>query len=179
MVFYRSRQQTAQFAAVAQLDRVFGYEPKGRGFESLQPYQKTCCPFGRQVFCFLCRLKSFWRWKGERRTGARCSARRSQNITSLVTPSKRIFTHINAWCGIRKDKRKTPKSVDIPTLFGVFTLARPKGLEPPTFRTGIWRSIHWTTDASRFDLGYCSRKAGCCKDKTFDSILKMATYHAE
>ena len=26
-------------AAVAQLDRVFGYEPKGRGFESLQPYQ--------------------------------------------------------------------------------------------------------------------------------------------
>ncbi len=29
-----------QYAAVAQLDRVFGYEPKGRGFESLQPYQK-------------------------------------------------------------------------------------------------------------------------------------------
>ena len=28
------------YAAVAQLDRVFGYEPKGRGFESLQPYQK-------------------------------------------------------------------------------------------------------------------------------------------
>ena len=28
-----------QYAAVAQLDRVFGYEPKGRGFESLQPYQ--------------------------------------------------------------------------------------------------------------------------------------------
>ena len=27
------------YAAVAQLDRVFGYEPKGRGFESLQPYQ--------------------------------------------------------------------------------------------------------------------------------------------
>ena len=26
-------------APVAQLDRVFGYEPKGRGFESLQPYQ--------------------------------------------------------------------------------------------------------------------------------------------
>ena len=25
-----------QYAAVAQLDRVFGYEPKGRGFESLQ-----------------------------------------------------------------------------------------------------------------------------------------------
>jgi hypothetical protein len=29
-----------RYAAVAQLDRVFGYEPKGRGFESLQPYQK-------------------------------------------------------------------------------------------------------------------------------------------
>ena len=27
-----------EYAAVAQLDRVFGYEPKGRGFESLQPY---------------------------------------------------------------------------------------------------------------------------------------------
>ena len=30
-----------QYAAVAQLDRVFGYEPKGQGFESLQPCQKT------------------------------------------------------------------------------------------------------------------------------------------
>ena len=28
-----------QNAAVAQLDRVFGYEPKGRGFESLLAYQ--------------------------------------------------------------------------------------------------------------------------------------------
>ena len=27
-----------QFALVAQLDRVFDYESKGRGFESLQPY---------------------------------------------------------------------------------------------------------------------------------------------
>ena len=27
-------------APVAQLDRVTGYEPVGRGFESLQPYQK-------------------------------------------------------------------------------------------------------------------------------------------
>ncbi len=26
-------------APVAQLDRVFGYEPKGRGFESLLAYQ--------------------------------------------------------------------------------------------------------------------------------------------
>ena len=27
------------FALVAQLDRVFGYEPKGRGFESLRAHQ--------------------------------------------------------------------------------------------------------------------------------------------
>ena len=27
-----------RYAAVAQLDRVTGYEPVGRGFESLQPY---------------------------------------------------------------------------------------------------------------------------------------------
>ena len=27
---------TNKYAPVAQLDRVFGYEPKGRGFESLQ-----------------------------------------------------------------------------------------------------------------------------------------------
>jgi hypothetical protein len=27
-------------AAVAQLDRVLGYEPRGRGFESCQPHQK-------------------------------------------------------------------------------------------------------------------------------------------
>ena len=29
-----------RYAAVAQLDRVTGYEPVGRGFESLQPYHK-------------------------------------------------------------------------------------------------------------------------------------------
>ena len=29
-----------RYAAVAQLDRVTGYEPVGRGFESLQPYQR-------------------------------------------------------------------------------------------------------------------------------------------
>ena len=29
------------FAALAQLDRVFGYEPKGQGFESLTPRQNT------------------------------------------------------------------------------------------------------------------------------------------
>ena len=30
-------------AALAQLDRVFGYEPKGQGFESLTPRQKWGC----------------------------------------------------------------------------------------------------------------------------------------
>ncbi len=29
------------YAAVAQLDRVLGYEPRGRGFDSCQPHQKT------------------------------------------------------------------------------------------------------------------------------------------
>ena len=32
------------YAPVAQLDRVFGYEPKGRGFESLQAYQSRKIP---------------------------------------------------------------------------------------------------------------------------------------
>ena len=31
----------ARYAAVAQLDRVTGYEPVGQGFESLQPYQNA------------------------------------------------------------------------------------------------------------------------------------------
>lgn len=31
--------KTNIFVLVAQLDRVFGYEPKGRGFESLQARQ--------------------------------------------------------------------------------------------------------------------------------------------
>ena len=39
MVLYSGSQEAA-YALVAQLDRVFGYEPKGRGFESLQPYQE-------------------------------------------------------------------------------------------------------------------------------------------
>ena len=29
----------SSFAAVAQLDRVLGYEPRGRGFDSCQPHQ--------------------------------------------------------------------------------------------------------------------------------------------
>jgi hypothetical protein len=33
------------FAAVAQLDRVLGYEPRGRGFESCQPHQQSLNEF--------------------------------------------------------------------------------------------------------------------------------------
>ena len=42
-----------RYAAVAQLDRVFGYEPKGRGFESLLAYQKSRVHCAR-LFCLLC-----------------------------------------------------------------------------------------------------------------------------
>ncbi len=38
------------FAALAQLDRVFGYEPKGRGFESLTPRKKTVMVSTMAVF---------------------------------------------------------------------------------------------------------------------------------
>ena len=37
------------YAPVAQLDRVFGYEPKGRGFESL-----PACHENRVHICVLC-----------------------------------------------------------------------------------------------------------------------------
>ncbi len=63
------RQLNIFFAPVAQLDRVFGYEPKGRGFESLQArhllpsrkyfYMEVFSPFGfsplakRRVSCLL------------------------------------------------------------------------------------------------------------------------------
>ena len=48
-----------RYAAVAQLDRVTGYEPVGRGFESLQPYQiekiRTCLPLATgSGFSFPC-----------------------------------------------------------------------------------------------------------------------------
>ena len=35
------------------LDRVFGYEPKGQGFESLTPYQKSRYPTGYRDFCYV------------------------------------------------------------------------------------------------------------------------------
>lgn len=42
------------YALVAQLDRAFGYEPRGRGFESLRAYhlQKTTV-FDRELSIFI------------------------------------------------------------------------------------------------------------------------------
>ncbi len=45
-------------AAVAQLDRVLGYEPRGRGFESCQPRHLTGVS-GRWVFWFLLLFTTF------------------------------------------------------------------------------------------------------------------------
>jgi hypothetical protein len=45
------------FAAVAQLDRVLGYEPRGRGFDSCQPHQTYKGSIARWA------LLSFWRMK--------------------------------------------------------------------------------------------------------------------
>ena len=53
IIYERSRER---HAPVAQLDRVFGYEPKGRGFESLLAYQQhehILFRFGSIVFVFL------------------------------------------------------------------------------------------------------------------------------
>ena len=40
-------------AAVAQLDRVLGYEPRGRGFDSCQPRQKLKSLEKSRLFSFL------------------------------------------------------------------------------------------------------------------------------
>ena len=40
MVTYMSAVERPMHVALAQPDRVFGYEPKGRGFESLMARQK-------------------------------------------------------------------------------------------------------------------------------------------
>ena len=37
------------YAGLAQLDRVPGYEPVGRGFESLNPYQSDASPSVRMI----------------------------------------------------------------------------------------------------------------------------------
>ena len=56
--------QRAYFAALAQLDRVFGYEPKGRGFESLTPCQKKKVDAKAFTF-FFCRdiMRDSKQWK--------------------------------------------------------------------------------------------------------------------
>ena len=41
------------YAPVAQLDRVFGYEPKGRGFESRPAYHQKKQAFLSLLFCFI------------------------------------------------------------------------------------------------------------------------------
>ena len=89
-------------AALAQLDRVFGYEPKGRGFESLTPCQKKAHLFTDVLFSviFACgkfyaqvrdmsfgRDMRFARWKKHKaniislRPTGTISLLRSKNIT--------------------------------------------------------------------------------------------------
>ncbi len=55
VVIYVGRMKTKtniDFALLAQLDRVFGYEPKGQGFESLAARQQKRTPMG-VLFCFI------------------------------------------------------------------------------------------------------------------------------
>ena len=49
-------------ALVAQLDRVFGYEPKGQGFESLPARQSKRC--NRKVAAFIFCIKGTRRTSG-------------------------------------------------------------------------------------------------------------------
>ena len=50
------------YAALAQLDRVFGYEPKGRGFESLTPCQKNSNLFTSWSFSVIFACGEFFAW---------------------------------------------------------------------------------------------------------------------
>ena len=54
--------ETLQNAPVAQSDRVFGYEPKGRGFESLRARHRKLCSseYGLHNFFFTMHIKSNW-----------------------------------------------------------------------------------------------------------------------
>ena len=47
-----------RYAAVAQLDRVTGYEPVGRGFESLQPYHVAASVISLAANFFMLRIKN-------------------------------------------------------------------------------------------------------------------------
>ncbi len=49
-----------KYALVAQLDRVFGYEPKGQGFESLQACQKKTS-FAMSFLLFSKKTLAFWK----------------------------------------------------------------------------------------------------------------------
>ena len=51
-------------ASLAQLDRVFGYEPKGRGFESLTTRQQKSNPFGLLFCCCFVTLEPLQARKG-------------------------------------------------------------------------------------------------------------------
>ena len=42
MIIYFGNRNLIRFALLAQLDRVFGYEPKGQGFESLTARHLEC-----------------------------------------------------------------------------------------------------------------------------------------
>ena len=63
----------------------------------------------------------------------------------------------------------------MPALFGVFTMARPKGLEPPTFRTGSsGRDINVFVDISTeiknrqssFFIGFFITRLTFCSGRT-------------
>ena len=47
------------YALVAQLDRVFGYEPKGRGFESRRAYQTKSAFVRRRIFVCIIHFSLF------------------------------------------------------------------------------------------------------------------------
>ena len=52
-VVYCASTKNVRLAALAQLDRVFGYEPKGQGFESLAPRQGSLLYESMaRIFCF-------------------------------------------------------------------------------------------------------------------------------
>lgn len=59
-----SKKSVTEYVPVAQLDRVFGYEPKGRGFESPQahhnknPAKSSFFKFDRRVFSLYLPLKT-------------------------------------------------------------------------------------------------------------------------
>ena len=48
--------KNVQRAALAQLDRVSGYEPEGQGFESLTPRHKKRNPDGCALFVFCMKI---------------------------------------------------------------------------------------------------------------------------